>query len=61
VTVEYREPVVTDEDVEERLNKLRDQKAEFINIDPRPIEDGDHAVISLKSVGGVEKPSSRTK
>jgi trigger factor len=56
VTIEYREPVVTDEDVEERLNRLRDQKAEFINLDPRPIEDGDFAVISLKSVSGVEKP-----
>jgi trigger factor len=56
VTVTYREPVVTDQDVDDRLNQIRDQKAEYINIDPRPIEDGDFAVVSLKSTGGVEAP-----
>jgi trigger factor len=56
VTVPYREPAVTDQDVEERLNHIRDQKAEYVNIDPRPIEDGDYAVVSLKSTGGVETP-----
>ncbi len=56
VTVPYREPVVTAEDVEERLNDIRDKKAEYVNVDPRPIENGDYAVISLKSTGGVEKP-----
>jgi trigger factor len=56
VTVEYREPVVTDQDVEARLNQIREQKAEYVNIDPRPIEDGDYAVVSLKSTGGVESP-----
>jgi trigger factor len=56
ITVEYREPEVTDQDVEERLNGLRDQKAEYVNIDPRPIEDGDYVVISLKSTEGVEPP-----
>lgn len=56
IAVEYREPSVTDADVDERLERLRDQKAEFVNIDPRPIEDGDYAVISLKSVGGAAKP-----
>lgn len=56
VTVQYREPVVTDEDVENRLNSIRDQKAEYANIDPRPIEDGDYAVVSLKSIAGAEPP-----
>lgn len=56
VTVEYREPEVTDEDVQERLNHIREQKADYANIDPRPIEDGDYAVISLKSIEGVEPP-----
>ncbi len=56
ITVEYAEPEVTDEDVEDRLNKIRDQKAEYVNIDPRPIENGDYAVISLKSTGGVQPP-----
>ena len=56
VTVPYREPVVTDQDVEDRLNGIREQKAEYVNIDPRPIEDSDYAVVSLKSRGGVEAP-----
>ena len=56
VTVPYREPVVTDQDVDDRLNGIREQKAEYVNIDPRPIEDGDYAVVSLKSTGGVETP-----
>ncbi len=56
ITVPYREPEITPQDVEDRLNRLREQKAEFISVDPRPLEDGDHAVISLKSTGGVEPP-----
>lgn len=56
VTVPYREPVVIDQDVQDRLNQLRDQKAEYVNIDPWPIEDGDYAVVSLRSTGGVEAP-----
>ncbi len=56
ITVPYAEPVVTEQDVEERLNRIRDQKAEYVNIDPRPLEDGDYAVISLKSTSGVETP-----
>src|SRR5258708_5131728 len=35
VTVHYHEPEVRDEEVTERLEKLRDQKAQFVNIDPR--------------------------
>lgn len=56
ITVEYREPVVTEADIDERLEKLRDQKAEFVNVDPRPLQDGDYAVFSLKSLAGVAKP-----
>lgn len=51
--VVYKEPEVTAADIDERLEKLRDQKAEFVNIDPRPAADGDHAVVSLKSLSGV--------
>jgi trigger factor len=54
--VVYHEPQVTDADVEKRLEELREQKAEYINIDPRPAQDGDYAVLSLKSLGGVEGP-----
>lgn len=54
VTVPYREPVVTDADVQERLDSIRDSKAEYVNVDPRPIEDGDHVVISLRSIAGLD-------
>ena len=36
VEVPYGEPTVTDEDVEKRLAELRDQKADYVNVDPRP-------------------------
>jgi trigger factor len=54
LTVPYHEPEVTDEDVAKRLESIRDRKAEFVNIDPRPLEDGDFAVVSLVTIGGVE-------
>jgi trigger factor len=56
ITVSYREPEVTDADVDERLNHIRDSRAEYINIDPRPAEDGDYAVISLESIAGAAEP-----
>jgi trigger factor len=56
VTVHYAEPEVTEEDVEKRLDEIRDQKAEFINAEPRPAVDGDHAVVALDSLSGVEEP-----
>jgi trigger factor len=54
ISVPYHDPEVTDEDVTKRVEELRDQKAEYVNVDPRPLEDGDYAVISLESIGGVE-------
>jgi trigger factor len=56
VTVHYAEPEVTEEDVEKRLEEIRDQTAEFINAEPRPAADGDHAVVALDSLSGVEEP-----
>lgn len=56
VTVPYQDPQITDEDVEKRLEEIRQQKAEYVNIDPRPVEDGDHAVLALESVSGVDGP-----
>ena len=41
-------------DVAKRLDELREQKAQYVNIDPRPLENGDHAVVALESLGGVE-------
>jgi trigger factor len=54
--VPYKDPQVTDEDVAKRLEEIRDQKADYSNVDPRPIADGDHAVISIESLTGAEAP-----
>ena len=59
LAVKYNEPVVTEEQVEARLNEIRDAKAEFVNIDPRPAVDGDYALVNLESVSGAEQPVER--
>jgi trigger factor len=56
VEVPYRQPEVSDEDVEKRVGELRESKATYANEDPRPLADGDYAVISLESVAGAETP-----
>ena len=56
LTVSYAEPLVADEDVQKRVDELRDQKAEFINLDPRPAQDGDHALVDMESIAGLEGP-----
>ena len=53
VEVPYHDPEVTDEDVEQRVEELRGSKAQYVNVDPRPVENGDHAVVALESIGGV--------
>jgi len=60
VEVPYHDPEITDEDVTKRIDEIRDQKAQYINIDPRPAEDGDHAVVSLESIAGVEGEPVKT-
>ena len=45
----YLEPVVEDSDVDEELERLREMHADYRNLDPRPLRDGDIAVLSLKS------------
>ncbi len=54
VEVPYHDPEVTDEDVDKRVAEIRETKAEYVNIDPRPVAEGDHAVVALESVEGVE-------
>ena len=53
LTVTYAEPVASDEDLNQKLEALRDRKAEYVNEDPRPLADGDYAVVSLESISGV--------
>jgi trigger factor len=59
VTITYNEPVVTDADIDERLEQIRDQKAQDVNEDPRPLADGDYAVVSLESLEGVAEKVSQ--
>ncbi len=56
VEVPYHDPEVTDEDVNKRIEEIREQKAQYVNVDPRALENGDHAVVSLESIGGVDEP-----
>ena len=60
VEVPYHDPEVTEEDIVKRIDEIRDQKAQYLNIDPRPAEDGDFAVVSLESIGGVEGEPVKT-
>jgi trigger factor len=60
VEVPYHDPEVGDEDVNKRIDELRDSKAQYINIDPRPAEEGDFAVVSLESIAGVEGDPVKT-
>jgi trigger factor len=56
VAVHYSEPVVSDEDVAKRLEDIREQKAQYVNVEPRPVAEGDYAVVSLDSVAGADPP-----
>jgi trigger factor len=56
ISVPYHDPEVTEEDVARRIEEIRDQKATYANMDPRPLEDGDFAVLALESLAGVEPP-----
>jgi trigger factor len=54
VTVHYTEPEVSDEDIAKRIEEIREQKAQFVNADPRPAANGDHVLVTLDSLSGVE-------
>lgn len=58
LTIPYRDPEITEEDVAGRLEELRDQKADYVNVDPRPAEDGDYAVVALER---LEQPRTAGK
>lgn len=49
----YEDPSVSDEELEKRLESTRETKAEFVNLDPRPIESGDYVLVHLKSLAGL--------
>jgi trigger factor len=56
IEVPYAEPAVTGEDVDKRIEEIRDSKATFANEEPRPLADGDYAVVSLESLAGADQP-----
>jgi trigger factor len=60
VEVPYAEPQVSEEDIDKRVEELREQKAQYVNVDPRPVEDGDHAVVALESLSGVDGDPVKT-
>ena len=59
LTVKYSEPVVTEDDISARIEELRNSKAEYVNIDPRPAEEGDYVLVNLNSIAGADKPVER--
>jgi trigger factor len=59
ILVNYTEPEVSDEDIAKRLEEIREQKAEYVNEDPRPLADGDFAMVSLESLSGVSPKISQ--
>jgi trigger factor len=59
ITVTYDEPEITDAEVDARIEEIREQKAEYVNEDPRPLVDGDYAVVSLESLSGVAEKVSQ--
>ncbi len=56
IPVKYEEPTVTDEEIEKRLEAMRENKAEYPNLDPRAIENGDYVLVHLKSLSGLAEP-----
>jgi trigger factor len=55
VTVHYSEPQVGDEDIAKRLDEIREQKSQMVNVEPRALVDGDYAVVTLDSLSGVDQ------
>ncbi|OFW22713.1 MAG: trigger factor [Acidobacteria bacterium RIFCSPLOWO2_02_FULL_59_13] len=46
--IEVAEPQVSDEEVDRALERLREQSATYVNLDPRPLQEGDYASISVR-------------
>ncbi len=52
----YQEPEVTDDELNQRLEAMRESKADYVNLDPRPVESGDYVLVHLKSLEGLAEP-----
>jgi trigger factor len=49
LTVPYRDPEVGDEEIRERLEAIRERKAQYVTLAPRPAADGDYVAVALES------------
>ncbi|MCL6506317.1 MAG: trigger factor [Bryobacteraceae bacterium] len=49
LTVPYRDPEVSDEEIRERLEAIRERKAQYVTLEPRPAADGDYVAVALES------------
>lgn len=49
----YEEPQVGDEELTKRLDSMRENKADYVNLDPRPVEANDYVLVHLKSLSGL--------
>jgi trigger factor len=59
MVVNYAEPEVADADVSARIEEIREQKAEYVNEEPRALADGDYAMVALESLSGVAEKISQ--
>ncbi len=56
--VEVEQPEVSEEEVEKALRHMQEEGATYINLEPRPLEDGDYASIEVKELSPNAEPSS---
>lgn len=58
--VQVEEPAVPEEEVEKTLEQMREQAAAYVNVEPRPLRDGDFASIAVQGASpGKELPGVR--
>lgn len=58
IEVPYAEPQVSDADLDERIESVRESRAQYVNVDPRPAQDGDHCLVDLHPISGLDDDSS---
>ncbi|MBI3896197.1 MAG: trigger factor [Acidobacteria bacterium] len=57
LSVEMAEPEVSEQEVQQALEQLQEQAATYINLEPRPVQDGDYASIAVEVISpGQESP-----
>ena len=57
IEVPYAEPQVAESDVDDRIESVRDSRAQYVNVDPRPAQDGDHCLVDLHPIAGLDDES----